>query len=74
MRKLRKVDKGTSSHPTYLKFPPCFLVSFMFLLIIIYTLLLTLFPLSEYLEHSLHVYTVALLFCILPASTTNISV
>ena len=30
MRKLRKVGKGTSSHPTYLKFPPCFLVSFMF--------------------------------------------
>ena len=30
MRKLRKVGKGTSSHPTYLKFPPCFRVSFMF--------------------------------------------
>lgn len=30
MRKLRKVGKGTSSHPTYLKFPPCFLVSFIF--------------------------------------------
>ena len=31
MRKLRKVGKGTSSHTTYLKFPPYFLVSFMFL-------------------------------------------